>query len=125
MYCNTLQHAATHCNTLQHAATHCNSLRHNTTHCNTLQHTAPHCNTLQITATHCNTLRCSTHRRTHRRTHRHTKIGSGKVLVLFLKYQSFFVYEPVTCVQSDPLLVGKTAHNVGGLVEDLIGSALN
>jgi len=26
MYCNTLQHTATHCNTLQHTATHCNTL---------------------------------------------------------------------------------------------------
>ena len=24
IYCNTLQHTATHCNTLQHTATHCN-----------------------------------------------------------------------------------------------------
>ena len=25
VYCNTLQHTATHCNTLQHTATHCNT----------------------------------------------------------------------------------------------------
>jgi len=29
LYCNTLQHTATHRNTLQHTATHCNTLNHN------------------------------------------------------------------------------------------------
>ena len=33
VYCNTLQHTATHCNTLQHTATHCNTLQHTATHC--------------------------------------------------------------------------------------------
>jgi len=27
VYCDTLQHTATHCNTLQHTATHCNTLQ--------------------------------------------------------------------------------------------------
>jgi len=77
VYCNTLQHTATHCNTLQYTAKHYNTLQHTATHCNTLQqttthcantlqhtaedcstlrHTAPRCNTLQRTATHCSTL---------------------------------------------------------------------
>jgi len=69
VYCNTLQHTATHCNTL-HTATHCNALQHTTTHCNTLQHIrhytaiygntlqhiAIHRNILQHTAKHCNAL---------------------------------------------------------------------
>ena len=74
VYCNTLQHTATHCNTLQHTATHRTTevyatcgvdtsevdLQHTATHCDTLQHTATHCNTLQHTAAHCNTPhRCS------------------------------------------------------------------
>ena len=37
LYCNTLQHTATHCNTLQHTATHCNTLQHTATHCSALQ----------------------------------------------------------------------------------------
>jgi len=86
MYCNTLQHAATHCNTLHCTATHfirdtpsvtlnetwlirntqsvtlsyfvtLNEMTHSWhSRTNTLQHTATHCNTLQHTATHCNTL---------------------------------------------------------------------
>jgi len=56
LYCDTLQHTATHCNILQHTATHCNTLQLTATHCNTLQHTATHCNTRQLIATHRNTL---------------------------------------------------------------------
>jgi len=37
LYCNTLQHNATHCNTLQHTATHYNALQHAATRCK-LQH---------------------------------------------------------------------------------------
>ena len=79
MYCNMLQHAATHttqhaatrcntyywwckyqdtatrCNILQHAVIYCNMLQHAATHCNMLQRAAT-CNMLRYTATHCNTL---------------------------------------------------------------------
>ena len=100
LYCNTLQHTATHCNTLQHTATHCNTLcgnaeRMHSLYCNTLQHTATHCNTLcgnaermhslycntlQHTATHCNIL-CGNAERmhslyTHIPTHTYTYILS-------------------------------------------------
>ena len=57
MYCNTLQHTATHCNTLQHTANRLqrtdNTLATHAMYCNTLQHTATHCSTLQHTTTHC------------------------------------------------------------------------
>ena len=51
MYCNTLQHTATHCNTLQHTATHIHNINKS---CVCIKHqcTATHCNTLQHTATH-------------------------------------------------------------------------
>ena len=51
LFCNTLQHTATHCSILQHSVTlasYCNTLQHTATHYNTLQHTATHCNTLQL-----------------------------------------------------------------------------
>ena len=38
VYCNTLQHTATHRITLQHTATHCNTLQHTATHSSALQH---------------------------------------------------------------------------------------
>ena len=85
MYCNAVQHAATHCSTLLHAApnrfcrnqlrcTYCNIRQHIATRCNTLQHTATnrscrnqlrftYCNVLQYIATHCNPLQ---HAATHR-----------------------------------------------------------
>ena len=69
IFCNTLQHTATHCNTLQHTAAQTNSSSSiasissaisrslfTATLCNSLQRTATHYNTLQHTATHCNAL---------------------------------------------------------------------
>jgi len=38
VFCNTLQHTATHCNTLQYTATHCSTLQHTATHCNILHY---------------------------------------------------------------------------------------
>ena len=89
IYCNTLQHTATHCKTLQNTAsfqvetvkkdiesklapvqqreaeftgttaTDCNTLHRTATQCNTLQHTATRCNALQHNLTHCSTLQHS------------------------------------------------------------------
>ena len=72
VYCNTLQHTATHCNqmsTSRHAYVCCSVLQCVAVYCNTMQHTATHCNqmstsrhlylccsVLQCTATRCNTL---------------------------------------------------------------------
>jgi len=51
VYCNTLQHTATHCNTLQHTATRCHTLQH----CNALHHIVTYC-----VATHYRTQRHTT-----------------------------------------------------------------
>jgi len=90
MYCNTLQHAATHCNTLHHTATHGNTRQHTATHChiyilhktstlNSLTHSATHCITRQHTTTHlqhtCNTL--ATHRHNYVSRKRITSISSS------------------------------------------------
>jgi len=60
LYCNSLQHTATHCNTLQHTATHCNTRAYHLLSSLdfVLPLTATHCNTplSQLAITHQNTL---------------------------------------------------------------------